>query len=287
MVKLNTEYVKDIARTALNEDVGSGDITTRNLIPPTQKIVAVIVACESGIVAGLPIVKQVFKTFDKKCIWRSRLSDGKKIKKGQTVAVINGFARSILICERTALNFLSHLSGIATLTGRFVSKVKKSNVEIYDTRKTLPGLRLIEKYAVNCGGGFNNRMQLDDMVIIKDNHVKVCTELGLPIGQLVRTLYTKVTRGTEIEFETQNLREVMLALQCDVDMIMLDNMSYEAMKKAIKLIRKSKKNIKIEVSGKMNLKNIERISRLDVDRISIGAITHSAPAMDFSLEICS
>jgi len=285
MVKLDAKYVKSFVRSVLEEDIGEGDITTKNIIPPTHRIVAKIVAGESGIISGLPVAREVFKTLDKKCVWRAKFSDGDFVKKGQTVAVVKGLARAILTSERTVLNFLSHMSGIATLTKKFIKKMKKSNIKILDTRKTLPGLRLFEKYAVMCGGGCNNRLRLDEMVLIKDNHIKTCRKLGLPIEQVVKSLNTKIPHDTEIEFEAQNMYEVMLALNSNVDIIMLDNMSYKRIKKAIKLIRQKNKNIQIEISGNINLKNIEKLSRLDVNRISIGSITHSAPALDFSLEI--
>ena len=283
--KLNPKYIKNLVEVALNEDVNTSDITTRNLLPPTQRIAAKIIAGETGVVCGLTVAKEVFKALDRKCVWRSKFKDGKRIKKGQAVAVVEGFARALLTGERTAVNFLSHLSGIATLTRKFADRARNSRVGIYDTRKTLPGLRMMEKYAVRCGGGVNNRSSLDEMVIVKDNHIKACIKLGLPIEQVVKSLFTKVPRGTEIEFEAENIREVALAIQCDVDTIMLDNMPYRTMQRAVKLIRKSKKDVRIEVSGKMNLGIIKKILRLDIDKVSIGSITHSAPAIDFSMEI--
>lgn len=286
-MKLNTSMLKNIVKMAINEDIADGDITTRNLIPPTQKITAVIIARDCCIISGLPVVKLVFKTLDRECSWRARFSDGDRVKKGQIVAKITGLARGILMGERTALNFLSHMSGIATLTRKFVDSMRNTRIKIYDTRKTLPGLRYIEKYAVTCGGGMNHRFNLSENVLVKDNHIRACLKLGLPLNHVIKILSTKVVRGTEIQFEAQNLREVMLALKCGVDSIMLDNISYKNMKKAIKMIRETDENINIEVSGGINLKNVKKIARLDIDRVSVGSITHSAPAIDFSLEICS
>jgi nicotinate-nucleotide pyrophosphorylase (carboxylating) len=284
-MKLRLEQVKDLIRSSLDEDIESGDITTRGLIPPTQRITAKIVSQQSGIIAGLPIAQWVFKLLDKRCVWRSKFSDGNRVKKGRTIATVNGLARAILSGERTALNFLTHLSGIATTTRKFVNEVKNTGVKIYDTRKTIPGLRLVEKYAVTCGGGYNTRMGLYDMAMIKDNHIKTCRAIGLPLDQLIKSLYSKIFRGTEVEFEAQNLRQAELALQCDVDIIMLDNMSYKTLKKVVKLIRKSNKQVQIEVSGGINLKNVRKMARFDIDRVSVGTLTHSVHALDISLEI--
>jgi nicotinate-nucleotide pyrophosphorylase (carboxylating) len=284
-MKLRLEQVKDLINTSIEEDIGTGDITTRGLIPPTQAITARFVAQQTGIISGLSMAQWVYKILDKRCVWRSRFSDGDRVKKGQTVATVRGLARAVLTGERTSLNFLTHMSGIATLTRRFVEEVKNTGTKICDTRKTTPGLRLVEKYAVTCGGGQNIRMGLYDMAMIKDNHIKVCHALGLPMDQLVKSLYSKIFRGTEVEFETQNLRQVELALKCDVDIIMLDNMTYKMLRKAVKIIRKTNKTVQIEVSGGINLKNVGKISRLDIDRISVGSLTHSVPSLDISLDI--
>ncbi len=282
---LDLKKIKEIIKTALTEDIGTGDITTNNIFSPTEITTAKIVAKDTCIVSGLAVVKEVFKALDKKCIWRAKYKDGSKVKANRTVAVVRGRAHAILAAERTALNFLSEMSGIATLTNRYVNKVKRYNVEIFDTRKTSPGLRIIEKYAVTCGGGKNHRMGLYDMVLVKDNHIKLCRHRKIPIVQVLSSLKGRVPRGTPIEFEAQNLREVELALNSDVDIIMLDNMDYKTLKKAVKMIRKSKKDILVEISGGINLKNIEKIAKLKPDRISIGKITNSVSAIDFSLEI--
>lgn len=265
---------KQIIQQALKEDIGKGDITTDMLISPDLKIEAVIIAKEKGVIAGLAVAKEVFKAVDKKIIFKPNTKDAKMVFPSQAVAYIKGRARSILSAERTALNFLSHLSGIATLTGKFSDKVRPYKVKIFDTRKTLPGLRQLQKYAVRSGGGFNHRFSLDDMVLIKDNHIKAMQGcLSLP----------KVSKGCKIEIEVNNLKEFKDALKIKPDIIMLDNMKLDDIKKAVKL-KKGKKPI-LEVSGGINLKNVSAIARTGIDRISVGALTHSAPALDFSLEI--
>jgi len=284
-MKLERKYILELIKRALDEDNSYCDITTRSLIPPTQRITVEIISKDTGIICGLDIAREIFKFSDKNCIWRAKLKDGDKIKPNTTVAIIKGSARNILSKERTVLNFLQHLSGISTLTNKFVKKIK-NRVKIYDTRKTLPGLRKIEKYAVLCGGGYNHRNNLSEMVLIKDNHLKVCSQIKLPIIQGINSVYYKIPRGTKIEMEVQNLRQLNIALKSNcVNIIMLDNMSVKTLKKAIKIIRKVNKNIEIEVSGGINFKNIEKISKLDIDRISIGSLTNSAPILDISLEI--
>lgn len=282
--KLDHKKIASIIKTALEEDIGDGDITTENIIPPTLKIEARIVAKEAGIICGLPVAKEVFKRLDRNCIWRAKVSDGDKIKPGKEVARIYGSARSILTGERVALNFLQHLSGIATATNKLV-KISQGKFFIYDTRKTHPGLRYLERYAVVCGGGKNHRFQLDDMILIKDNHIKVCEYKNLPIEEIFLRIKQRMDYTTDIEIECCNLRELKLALKIKPEIIMLDNMSYKQLKKAIKIIRKTLPKTKIEVSGKINERKLKKIRRLDIDYVSVGSITHSSKDIDFSLEI--
>lgn len=282
-MKLKPTEFESIIKTALKEDIGSGDITTNNLISPTQRIRAKIITKESGVIAGLYVAKRVFKTLDPTIIWKSRKRDGSFVKKNEVIAWLEGRAKSILTAERTALNFLQHLSGIATLTRKFVDK---SKVQVYDTRKTLPGLRKLEKYAVACGGGFNHRQNLSEMVLIKENHIKVCKQTGLHILPFIGTLRGKIPRDVKIEIEVQDLRELKSVLHSkNIDIIMLDNMSFSNLKKAVKMIKEKRPEILIEVSGGINFKNIQKISKLDIDRLSVGAITHSAKALNISLEV--
>ncbi|MCS7151423.1 MAG: carboxylating nicotinate-nucleotide diphosphorylase [Endomicrobia bacterium] len=282
--KLDHKKISSIVKIALEEDIGDGDITTENIIPPTLKVEAKIVAKESGIVCGLPIAKEVFKKLDRNCIWRAKVSDGDKVKPGKEVARIYGLARAILTGERVALNFLQHLSGIATATNRLV-KIVKNKFPIYDTRKTHPGLRYLERYAVVCGGGKNHRFQLDDMVLVKDNHIKVCEYKNLPIEEILKKMKQRLEYTTDVEIECCNARELKLALKIKPDIIMLDNMSYKKLKKAIKLIRQNLAKTKIEISGRIDEDKLRKLRRLDIDYVSIGRITHSTKDIDFSLEI--
>lgn len=283
-MKLNSRELKSIVETAIKEDLPGGDITTENLIPPIEKAKARIITNQNGVIAGLDVAREVFKKIDKTLKWRAKTRDGQFVKKGKVIAEIDGKVRSILAAERIALNFLQHLSGIATLTNKFVKKVRYA--KIYDTRKTIPGLRALEKYAVACGGGFNHRSSLSDMVLIKDNHIMACKKIELPLQQLVENLRWKIPKNMEIEIEVKNLVELKRALKYEnVNIIMLDNIPLKKLKKAVKMIRKARKDLQIEVSGNINLKNIEKLKNLKVDRISIGSITHSAPALDISLEL--
>lgn len=284
-MKIDPLKLKLLVKGTVAEDVRDGDITTINLIPPTNRASARIVSRDHGIVCGLGVARQVFKTLDKNCVWRSKYSDGDVVKSGRTVATVSGLSRAILTGERTALNFLSRLSGIATLTRKYADRVSKKNVGIYDTRKTSPGLRFIEKYAVAVGGGSNHRMALDEMILIKENHIKVCKRGNIPLAQALTAIKGKIPRGMQVEIEAQNIRQVEFALKNKVNIIMLDNLDFNTLRRAVEIIRKSGKKTEIEVSGGVNLKNVERIARLGVERISVGALTHSAPAVDFSLDI--
>ncbi|MBA7642135.1 putative nicotinate-nucleotide pyrophosphorylase [carboxylating] [subsurface metagenome] len=283
---LNLKKVRPIVRMALEEDVGKGDITTNLIIPKGRKARGAIWVKEKGIIAGLPVMGLTLKTVNKKVEFKAKVKEGERVKKGQAIAEVIGNARSILTAERTALNFLQKLSGIATLTNQFVERVKPCKVKIFDTRKTTPGLRYLEKYAVRCGGGCNHRMGLYDQVLIKDNHLRV-TGYGLRVTDLRE----KIPKGMKIEVEAKNLREVREALKARVDIIMLDNMSIERMKKAIELCRLSsvvrRPSLVIEASGGITLENVRKIAKTGVDRISIGALTHSAKALDISLDIAT
>jgi nicotinate-nucleotide pyrophosphorylase (carboxylating) len=219
------------------------------------------------------------------------------VKKGEILAELQGSAQIILTGERTALNFLQHLSGIATLTRKYVEAVKstkpRGKIGIYDTRKTLPGLRYLEKYAVSCGGGYNHRMGLYDMVLIKDNHWQIArADMGkrIPSGWNLEEMREKIPGGVKVEVEVNNLRQLNRVLGMDVDIIMLDNMKLPTLKRAVRMVqlarkRKGAKSPAIEVSGRINLNSIKKIAHLGVDRISIGEITHSARAIDISLEV--
>ena len=262
---------------ALREDLGSGDITTNAIVPAEMKISANIIAKESGIICGLLIAKLVFLSVDKTIEFTDKAKDGKFVKKGAVVATVKGPARGILTAERTALNFLQRLSGISTMTNKFVKAAGKG-VKILDTRKTTPGLRYLEKYAVKMGGGFNHRLGLYDAVLIKGNHVSIAGGVKTAVD-----IAKKKYGWVEVEAKTQG--QVRDAVASGASRIMLDNMSVADIKRSIKLVRASKRNIEVEASGGVTLKNIRSIAGTGADYISIGALTHSAPALDMNLKV--
>ena len=274
--------IKEVIRRALAEDVGSGDITTNTIVPAGQKARAVIRAKESGVIAGLDIVAEVFVTIDRRIKLKKKIKDGTAVKTGAIIAVVSGPARGILTGERVALNFLQHLSGIATLTRKFKIQTSKSknNVKILDTRKTIPGMRMLEKYAVKVGGGTNHRMGLFDAILIKDNHIK----LAGGIEKAIKRVKGPGARGRDrkIEVETKTIGELKKAIGLKVDRILLDNMSVKTLREAVRLCKRAK--IKTEASGGINLENVAAVAKTGVDYISIGALTHSAPALDISLK---
>jgi len=275
---LSLTLLRDIAKRALQEDQVRDDITTRLLFPKAIKAKAVIQAKQEGIIGGLPVAKVVFKQVDPRLRFRPIVQDGDQVKPGMIVAHLHGDGRSILTGERVALNFIQHLSGIATLTARFVEAVKGTKVKILDTRKTTPGLRSLEKYAVRMGGGQNHRMNLSDGVLIKDNHIALAGSLKKAVQLAKKT----APGGSKIEVEATNLREVEEAVSAKAVTILLDNMTVSQLQEAVNRI---KGRALTEASGGINLKNIREIASTGIDFISIGALTHSAPAMDFSLEI--
>lgn len=267
-----------LAELALSEDVGAGDVTTNSIVPPDLSAAALIVAREEGVVAGLFVAEAVFRLLDGGVSFSSRVREGGQFKEGQVLAEVCGKARAILTGERTALNFLQRLCGIATFTRRLVRLLDGYPARLVDTRKTTPGLRLLEKYAVRAGGGGNHRFGLYDAVLIKDNHLKVAGSIARAV-QLARA---SVPLTMKIEVETENLTQVEEALAAGADIIMLDNMEPEDMRKAVSLVAG---RALLEASGGINEKNILAVARSGVDFISAGALTHSAPALDISLEI--
>jgi nicotinate-nucleotide pyrophosphorylase (carboxylating) len=272
------EDIKPLIELALKEDIGKGDITSDNIIPKDKIIESEIIAKENGIICGLDIIKLVYSMIDSGLIFKKKAKDGEKIRIGQKIASIKGNARSVLRGERIVLNFLSALSGTATTTRKYVDKIKKYNTKILDTRKTIPGFRVLQKYAVSVGGAKNHRMGLYDMVLIKDNHI----ETNGGIINSVLKIRKKIPKNVKIEVESENLKQVKEALDSGVDWIMLDNMSIENMKKAVKVIDGK---TKIEASGGITLDNIEDIAKIGVDYISIGALTHSFTKIDFSMVV--
>jgi len=273
--------IDTIIRNALKEDIGSGDITTSATIPAGHVSIASFISKGRFTVAGLPFVKRTFMVVDKGLRFKIIAKDGTSVKRGEVLAEVRGSTRSILKAERVALNILQRLCGIAALTNSFVNRVKGSGVKILDTRKTAPGLRYIDKYAVKMGGGYNHRFGLYDAILIKDNHI----EAAGGIENAVRLARQGKGKGKNIEVETGSLADVGQALSAGAEIIMLDNMPLDRMKKAVNLIRNNSKTATIEASGNVNLDNVRSIAKTGVDCISVGALTHSAPAADISLKI--
>ncbi|MBI4846824.1 MAG: carboxylating nicotinate-nucleotide diphosphorylase [Candidatus Omnitrophica bacterium] len=286
--KLKIPEISSIISAALAEDIGSGDITSLALVNNDFSVDAKIIAKQDNIViCGIELVREVFRRVDRRITVVSPFKDGAKLKKNAIVFTIKGPAKAILAAERTALNFLGRLSGIATKTSRFVEKAKPYNIKVLDTRKTTAGLRLLEKYAIKVGGGYNHRFGLFDQVLIKDNHISVLKKIshGCTLDEIVNLAKKRVPAGILIEIETDNLKEFRHALKAVPDIIMLDNMTITQIKKAVFLRNKINKKVKLEVSGNVNEKNIVKFAGSGVNLISIGSLTHSADSVDFSLKI--
>ena len=275
--------IEALVRKALEEDLGAGDITTDSLIQENALARGEFIGREEGIICGLPLIEPLFRLLDKDMQFKAALSDGDEVSPGETIGEIFGKARAMLCGERVALNFLQRLSGITTLARKFVRAVEEYPAKIYDTRKTTPLWRYLEKYAVKVGGGENHRFGLYDMVLIKDNHLRLLGRRGLK--EHIRDLRKNLGAEVKIEIEAENLSDVTEAVSAGVDIIMLDNMSLDEMRQAVELVGKGVRKIAIEASGGVTLENVKRIAQTGVDRISVGALTHSAPALDISLEV--
>jgi nicotinate-nucleotide pyrophosphorylase (carboxylating) len=270
--------VKKLIQTALDEDIGSGDITTDNLIDARQTGAGVLIAKEALVLAGMDVVRQVFDCLDTDIQFRAVLSDGDTAASGDTLAHIQGKLTALLKAERTALNFLQRLSGIATNVAGYVQKVQGTKVRLVDTRKTIPGWRVLEKYAVRVGGGGNHRMGLYDGVLIKDNHIAAFGGVAGAIGHIRK----HVSHLVKIEVEVSNPNEVAEALQAGADVIMLDNMSLTEVRQAVAVIQHA---ALVEVSGNVTRDDLLDLADTGVDIISIGALTHGARAVDISMQI--
>ena len=273
MQKINQKYIKSTVKKALDEDLKpKGDITTKLIKIDKKKIKAKIIARQNGIIAGIDFCEQAFKLIGKETVFKPRIQDGKSIQKNKVIAEIYANTKTILTAERTALNFLNHSSGIATITNNFVKKVGKKT-KICCTRKTTPNLRLLEKYAVKQGGGFNHRYNLSDEVLIKDNHIRASKDL--------RKLVLKASKSKKVvTVEIENISQLKKILGLKFKRVLFDNMNTSQLKKCLKLCSKK---YETEYSGNANLRNIKKISKTGINRISVGAITHSAKAFDTSL----
>jgi len=273
VLKINQNYINSIVKQAIKEDLSpNGDITTKLISFKNKKVKAKIIAKQSGVIAGLDFCKVAFKLVGEETIFIGKVKDGSKVKKGKVIATITAKTKTILTAERTALNFLSHSSGIATLTNEFVNKSNKKT-KICCTRKTTPNLRLLDKYAVQKGGGFNHRFNLSDEIMVKDNHINAETNLNMFVKKSIKT--KKI-----ITVEIENISQLKQVLGLKFKRILFDNMSLATLRKCLKLCDNK---YETEFSGNVSLKNIHQISKTKVNRISIGALTHSAKTFDFSL----
>jgi nicotinate-nucleotide pyrophosphorylase (carboxylating) len=279
---LTEKQLDKIIDLALAEDISHGDITSQALIPSDLYGRASLLVKERGVLAGIEVARRVFQRADPSLEVEIRLKDGSAIGPGDIAGNIGGSVISILKAERTALNFLQRLSGIASLTAQYVAKTKGTDARIYDTRKTTPGLRALEKYAVRTGGGQNHRRHLGDAVLIKDNHIGALRATGMTIKDIVEKARRNAPAGVTIEVEATNVAEAQEALQAGADIIMLDNMSIEEMGQVVKT---TAGRARLEASGGITLANVRRIALTGVDMISIGALTHSYKALDISLEL--
>ena len=276
--ELDFKKIKPVIDYALNEDLGGGDITTNFLIPVDLQAKATMVAKSSGVIAGLAVAEYVFKSLDEGILCKPYICDGDHVTKGDLILEISGSYRALLSGERLALNFLQRMSGIATMTDNYKCQLAGFEVKILDTRKTVPGLRLLDKYAVRMGGGTNHRIGLYDMVLIKDNHIKVAGGITNAVVQIKKS----IRPGIKIEVETTTIAEVKEALAVGADIIMLDNMDNNTMKACVKIINKQ---AKVEASGNIMLERLKEVAETGVDFISIGALTHSVVALDISMNI--
>jgi nicotinate-nucleotide pyrophosphorylase (carboxylating) len=279
---LSETQLDAIIDLALEEDTAHGDITSKALIPPDLSGKASLLVKEKGVLAGIDIAVRVFHRVDPSLKIDVLIKDGEAIKRGDIAGTIAGSVASILKAERVALNFLQRLSGIASLTARHVAEARGFPAQIYDTRKTTPGLRLLEKYAVRSGGGHNHRMHLGDAVLIKDNHIAALRSMGMNLKDIVAKARQNAPAGITIEVEVTSIKEALAALKAGADIIMLDNMKIDDMRQVVNQVSG---RVKIEASGGITLGNVRRVAMTGVDMISIGALTHSYRALDISLEM--
>ncbi|HRU41068.1 MAG TPA: carboxylating nicotinate-nucleotide diphosphorylase [Candidatus Diapherotrites archaeon] len=276
---LDNNIIDRIIKNALQEDLGWGDVTTDSTIPDTAVIRGNFIAKEEGIICGIEVCRRVFEMVDRSIDFQARMKDGQIASKGDIIAEISGNARSILKGERTALNFFQRMSGIATMTSKYVSEISGLKARIVDTRKTAPGLRVLDKYSVKVGGGFNHRFNLSDMVLIKDNHIKAAGG----ITPAVAAAKAEGSHGLKIEVEVESIRELIEAIEAGADIVMLDNMTLDMMKEAVSI---ASGKVLLEASGNITIggeRSVRAVAETGVDIISAGALTNSVKAMDISL----
>ena len=274
--------VTDLIARAVQEDLSAGDATTDTLIPPDLMASGVIIAKAPGVLCGGPVARAVFERIDPGVDVRLLVADGAPLAPGDAIARVRGAAASLLSAERTAVNFLQHLSGIATLTARYVRAIEGLPVRIVDTRKTTPGLRSLEKDAVRAGGGWNHRQNLGDGVLIKDNHLAALRGMEVPLGETVRLARARARHTLRVEVEVTSVAEAMEALDAGAELLLLDNMPPEEMRR---VVQQNGGRALIEASGGITLETVRAVAETGVDLISVGALTHSAPALDISMDL--
>ena len=280
---LNRKDIMPIIARALAEDVGDGDVTTKWTVPFAKRADAVITAKADGVIAGLDVARWVFEAIDEAIAFAARVKDGERVGAGDVLAEVSGSARGLLTGERVALNFLQRMSGIATMTAQFVEAAQGTNAQILDTRKTAPGLRALDKYAVVAGGGTNHRAGLYDMVLIKENHIEAADGIGPALLAVWKGMDFE-GRDVRVEVEVETLSQLDEVLVLGADRVMLDNMSLNDMREAVRRVRQLKgKRPELEASGKVSLEGVRAIAETGVDFISIGALTHSVQALDISM----
>jgi nicotinate-nucleotide pyrophosphorylase (carboxylating) len=280
---MENNIINRLISSAIDEDIPWGDITSDYLINKKDENELIFNVRDEGIIAGLPIAHKVFKTIDHNITWINLVNDGDFVEKGDVIAKVRGNSIALLKAERTALNFLQRLSGIATLTRKYVdlARTKSEIVRIVDTRKTTPGLRYLEKYAVRIGGGYNHRYSLSDAVLIKSHHLEILYEQGMTIKRAVDKLKSQISHTVIVEVEINDLEDLSDALRSKADIVLLSNMDVDQLKLAVK---KNNSLKKLEASGGINLENVVDIAETGIDYISIGSLTHSAPALDISFD---
>ena len=287
MNKISLNQIKSLIDISLDEDSYLDDITSKNLIDRDHISNAYIISKSDGILCGVDVLELIFKNVDSHIEIGKNFFDGDKINNSDVVVTLNGSLLSILSAERTVLNFIQRMTGISTITSKYVNLISDSNSKIYDTRKTLPGHRILDKYAVSIGGGMNHRINLSDGILIKDTHVDYLKIKVYSIEKIIKKIKSSINSGIRIEIEVESLEDAVSAAKSNVDIIMLDNMNLDLLKKTIKSIKDISNDILIEVSGGININNIRSISKTGVDIISIGALTHSVISHDFSLKYSS
>ncbi len=279
---LPTAELERVVAAALREDLPWGDLTTESLFPEALPARGEVMAKRPGVIAGLPVLEVVFRQLNPEVRVHLEVVDGVEVERGQVVAVVEGDGRALLAGERVALNFLSHLSGIATLTRRYVQAVAGLPCRIVDTRKTAPGLRILQKYAVRVGGGANHRFGLSDGVLVKDNHLAMLKREGVSLRQALERLRARVPHGIRIQVEVTDLDQVHEAVEAGADALLFDNMDLQTLRQAVARCRG---RVLTEASGGITLETVRAVAETGVDLISVGALTHSAPALDLSLEV--